>query len=123
MSTPVEDRPIAGARATLPVVDPFEVIGNAERNTLSHDPQLLKPQGKANTRTVASAAAATHWQFGAQLAIGMVALFVLLTLVVVAFFSIPSSALFTMDAGIGLGIIALSLVLSAVLALTSRHSR
>lgn len=123
MDRPVVDRPIAGARATLPVVDQSEIMGTAERSIPVHESQLVASPLRINAWQVGSAPRAKHWQFGAQIAIGMVALFLLITLVVVALFSVPSSTLFTVDAGIGLGIVALSLVLSALLALAPRVPR
>lgn len=122
MGTPVVDRPVAGAQATLPVVDSPEADGNTERTAPVNALRLVKPEVGTKAPPVRSAPSAPHWQFGAQIAIGMVALFVLVMLVVVAFFSIPSSVLFTVDTAIGLGIITLSLALSALLALAYRHS-
>lgn len=61
---------------------------------------------------------AARWQTGAHLAIGMVALLVLLMLAIVAIFSVPSAQLFTVDAAVGLAIIVLGLALSGLLVLS-----
>ncbi|HEX6817655.1 MAG TPA: hypothetical protein VF120_04715 [Ktedonobacterales bacterium] len=105
---------------TAQVVDHPSLQPTREHQTRTQTPIEPRAPLPANMDSPGAASStraprAARWQSGAHLAIGMVSLFVLLMLAVLAIFSVPSATLFTIDVGIALAVV--TLALSGLLAL------